>query len=320
MSEDTTDPGLLRLMTKVASLYYQHDLQQEEIARRLRISQSRVSRLLSAARERGIVKTVIVPPPNLHADLAEELEATYGLDEVHVIEVPDDREDDLADALGIALAHLLEASPPTVGTIGVTSWSRTLRSMARNLRPLPRSRTTRVVEMLGDVGPPFLQHEAAAATQRLADMTGAAPVFLRVPGVVPPDVRDLLVNQDAYALETLAAHDDIELAFTGVGTPEVIAPLEPGDNFFTNEEFAAARQAGAVGELNMRFLAADGQPLATPLDDAVVGITLAQLRACPRTVLVAGGLRKYAAIRAALLGGWANVLVTDLGTAAYLRG
>jgi DNA-binding transcriptional regulator LsrR (DeoR family) len=33
---------------------------------------------------------------------------------------------------------------------------------------------------------------------------------------------------------------------------------------------------------------------------------------------VAGGRRKYAAIRAALRGGWLNVLITDLGVARRL--
>jgi DNA-binding transcriptional regulator LsrR (DeoR family) len=35
-------------------------------------------------------------------------------------------------------------------------------------------------------------------------------------------------------------------------------------------------------------------------------------------VAVAGGRRKYAAIRAALRGGWLNVLITDLGVARRL--
>jgi len=54
------------------------------------------------------------------------------------------------------------------------------------------------------------------------------------------------------------------------------------------------------------------------LDRRVLGIDTKTLRAIPRVVAVAGGARKYTAIRAALRGGWANVLVTDLETARRL--
>ena len=45
----------LRMMTKVAHLYHAKGLGQIEIAQRLGLSQARVSRLLAAAKEKGIV-------------------------------------------------------------------------------------------------------------------------------------------------------------------------------------------------------------------------------------------------------------------------
>jgi DNA-binding transcriptional regulator LsrR (DeoR family) len=38
----------------------------------------------------------------------------------------------------------------------------------------------------------------------------------------------------------------------------------------------------------------------------------------PRRIGVAGGRRKWKAIKAAVTGGWANVLITDLATAEEL--
>ena len=48
-----TPTPLLRLMTKVARLYYEQGLRQAEIADRLDLSQSRVSRLLKQAEKEG---------------------------------------------------------------------------------------------------------------------------------------------------------------------------------------------------------------------------------------------------------------------------
>lgn len=47
-------------------------------------------------------------------------------------------------------------------------------------------------------------------------------------------------------------------------------------------------------------------------------MSIDKLRAVKRTVGVAGGNRKLAAIRGALKGGWINVLITDRFTAASL--
>ncbi len=49
-----------------------------------------------------------------------------------------------------------------------------------------------------------------------------------------------------------------------------------------------------------------------------MAISLAALKATRQSILVAGGTNKLPAIRAALNGGYANVLVTDLNDAEAL--
>jgi len=76
--------------------------------------------------------------------------------------------------------------------------------------------------------------------------------------------------------------------------------------------------AGAVGDVCIRFFDSDGRHLDSELDDRVLGIGAETLRSIPRRVAVAGGARKSTAIRAALRGGWVNVLITDLQVARGL--
>jgi DNA-binding transcriptional regulator LsrR (DeoR family) len=91
-----------------------------------------------------------------------------------------------------------------------------------------------------------------------------------------------------------------------------------GENFFTAQQFQHASDLGAVGQVNLRFIAEDGSPVISELDELVVGVTLEQLKKADGVMAVAGGRSKYMAIRAALRGGWVNTLVTDLATAEYL--
>lgn len=307
-----------RLMIKVARLYHTHGMRQTEIAKRLEISQSRVSRLLSQAEEAAIVRTVVAIPSHIHADLEEQVEQRYGVSEVHVVDTVSDDSAEVNRDLAHATAFLLQDISFEAPTIAVTSWSQTLRLMVDQLQPM-RTNTERVVETLGDLGPPELQHAAARTTQRLADLTGGQPVFLRTPGVVPSaEIHDLLLSRDPHARHALQLLDSIDLALVGIGACEVDPSLRSGDNFFTHEQFAQMRELGAVGEVCLHFLDADGNPLQGGLDDHVVGITTTQLKAARRRWAVAGGSRKHPAIRAALAGGWVDTLVTDVNTAEYL--
>jgi DNA-binding transcriptional regulator LsrR (DeoR family) len=307
-----------RLLAKVARLYHHSGLRQTEIAERLRMSQARVSRLLQQAEADGIVQTVVVPLVGLNCELEEELEERYSLAEVHVVEAVSDDEAELSVELGTAAAAIFATMPVDVPVIGLTSWSRTLGHMIEAMRPV-RTGTSTVVEMLGDLGPPDQQHEAARATQRLATLTGAEPLFLRTPGVVSSqEVREALLAHDAYARQALQTLDQLDLALLGVGPCEVIPPLQAGNNFLSEEDLRKMVETGAVGQLCLRFLDAEGSPIESPLDDLITGVTSEQLRAAKRRWVVAGGPSKYAAMLAVLLGGWADTIVTDAATARWL--
>lgn len=319
MARVSSDLELARVMTKVARLYHTRGMRQADIARTLGISQARVSRLLSGAEAAGIVRTVVVVPDGLNADLEESLESAYGLLEVHVVDAIGSDETELTEDLGTALASIAITLPLEGKTIGFTSWSRSLRHFAAAFSPPQNGAAARVIEMLGGVGPPGLQQEATVATQRLATATGAAASFLRVPGVVAaPEVREAILGKDPHARSALAALDHMDVALVGIGNCEIVPPLEAGDNFFSTAQFDLAKNRGAVGQVNLRFVDALGNPVVSELDELVIGVTRDQLLSADRRIGVAGGSSKYEAIRAAVLGGWVNVLITDTATAQHL--
>jgi DNA-binding transcriptional regulator LsrR (DeoR family) len=112
--------------------------------------------------------------------------------------------------------------------------------------------------------------------------------------------------------------DQLTVALVGIGAVEPSGLLARSGNVFSPEDRAAIAAAGGVGDIALRFIGADGAPLPSPLDDRVIGIELDQLKRVGRSVGVAGGSRKTAAVRGALLGGWINCLITDLQTAERL--
>ena len=313
-SEDT------RLMTKVARLYHEQGVRQPEIARRLNISQPRVSRLLKKAVETGVVRTTVVTPRGIFAELEDEVEQLYGLLEVVVVDTGDDDDELLVTpALGAAAAFYLESTLVGGERIGVSSWSSTLLATVDSMRPRHSHECDSVVQVLGGLGQPSAQARATHLVGRLVQVTGATATYLPAPGLVATSAtREALMREGSIA-EAVDALPELTVLLAGIGSLKPSPLLRASGNAVSPQDEERLRRIGAVGDVCMRYFDADGKPVESHLDDRVLGIDSATLRGIPRRIGVAGGRRKHGAIRAALLGGWINTLVTDSVTASSLR-
>jgi DNA-binding transcriptional regulator LsrR (DeoR family) len=319
MSLEKYDTDQVRMMTKVAILYHNRGMVQSQISQTLGLSQARVSRLLSAAEEANIIRTVVVPPIGMNSEVEDVLEKKFGLLQVHVVDTVGGTDTERAETLGKALGNVFTVLPLKDKVIGLTSWSRSMREFIAALNRFPHAKADSVVELVGGVGEPGLQHEATNATARLASVIDAQPMFLRVPGVVPSiEVKDMILESDSHARATLKAMDKIDIALIGVGNCAFRSGRVAKGNFFSQEQFNLAKSKGAVGEVNLRFIDAKGKPVKTELDDLVIGMSLDQLKKVDLRIAVSGGEEKQEATLAAIRGGWVNVLITDELTAEYL--
>jgi DNA-binding transcriptional regulator LsrR (DeoR family) len=309
----------VRLLTKVARMYHERGMRQPQIAAHLHISQPRVSRLLKQAVSVGIVRTVVISPRGVHAELEEAVEQKYGLREV-VVADSDGQTDEIAvtKAIAAAAAVYLETTLARDDRVGISSWSATLLATVDAMHPAPSLTASRVVQILGGVGTSAAQSQATRLTGGLARHTRAEAVYLVAPGLVAtPSMRAALLEEPSIAA-VISAWQDLTVALVGVGSLEPSTLLRQSGNAIAAEEEQRLREAGAIGDVCMRFFDADGRHVASALDDRVLGIGADTLRQVPRRVGVAGGERKYRAIRAALHGGWLNVLITDQETATEL--
>lgn len=304
-------------MAKVATLYYEHKLRQTEIASQLDLSQATVSRLLQRALDENIVRISVSTPMGCYPDLEDAVRSLYNLKEVIIVDAsPENGE--LLRNLGSAAAYYLETTIRDGEHIGISSWSETLLATANAMQPLSRSIRARVIQILGGIGNPTAEIHAAQLTRRLANLVHGEATVLSAPGVVgSAETRDILLA-DPFVSEAIALFDKVTLALVGIGSIEPSRLLASSGNVFSQQELEMLRDRGAVGDICLRFFDSHGQPVVTPLDDRVIGIGLQQLEQVRRTVGIAGGARKVAAIRGAVRGGWIHVLITDNLTAARL--
>lgn len=307
----------LRLMVKVARMYYQQGLTQNEIMDRLHIHQSTVSRLLKRAEREGIVRVVISVPTGIHAELEEALQSAYGLQDAVVVDSGED-EDQIVRDLGAAAAFVLENTLKPGEVIGISCWSAALLAMVDAMHPTAKAPGSRIVQILGGVGSPGAPTHATIMTRRLAGLLGAEITPLPAPGVVGSPQAKRILMQDPFVQEAVRWFKSLTLALVGIGSVEPSKMLAASGNIFSAEELKLLSSKGAVGDICLRFFDAAGRPVNTRLNERVISIELEQLRQVPRVIGVAGGRRKLAAIRGALAGKWINVVITDRMTAERL--
>jgi DNA-binding transcriptional regulator LsrR (DeoR family) len=309
-----------RLLVKIARLYYEQDMTQGDIGKRLRLSRQKVQRLVHQARDQGVVRIGIRPIMGIFSDLEKDLEERFGLREAVVVETSDyDNQPIVAREVGVGAADYLTRVVQPHDRI-VLSWGGSLLGMVNTLSHHPKMELNDVVVIqgLGGLADPNNEIHAADLTRRLGRALGGRALLLPAPGVAGNQKAREAHCGDPHVTGVLQKARAATLAFMGIGAPRPDSILVQQGNIVTWQELATLKKLGAVGDINLRYFDDRGHKVSSDLDDRVIGLTLEEIRKINLVVGVAGGAEKFGAIRAALRGKLVDVLVTDHTTAQHL--
>ena len=307
----------LRLMIKIAKLYYESGLTQDAISQRLRLSRPRVSRLMQEALDQGIVKISIEEEPGSYAELEQQIETRFGLLEVIIVDVTDPAvTETVSKDLGIAAAGLFSRLVQDGDIVGFT-WGATLASLVENLEP-EKKRNSVVIQMVGGLGEPQAETHATGLVSRTSTVIGASLWLLPAPGVVGSAEFASLLRSDRYISQTLEMAKKADIAFVGIGAPTRDSLLMRDESIISWQEMEKLIDLGAVGDISLHFYDIQGNLVQTELDERVIGISLEEMRMLSRVVGIAGGSEKFNAILGAIHGRFINTLITDPTTARKL--
>ena len=316
----------LRQMVRCVQLYYRAQRHQNEIARELGMSSSKVSRLLKRAFAEGVVRVEIELPkrPRLEAALVER----FQLRDAVVIPAGETR--DLKEDLGAAAARYFEKVAVDGVRVGL-SCGYTLYYLIRALRerrfrnlelyPLSAESTLQLVDLF-----PNTLFGMMAAKYRPHVRAYALPVQILGSGAeIQRERRRLLRTGEVRRIYEGA--NDVDIALVGIG---LIGEATAGFcslAAFYGVSVRRLRALGVVGEINYHPYDRQGmlvdRAALRPLTQRVLAVPPGRLRELSAkygklVIAVAGGLDKREAILGALRGRFANVLVTDEETATAL--
>lgn len=301
----------LEFLGQVAAWYYEDDLDQNEIGRRIGKSRSMVSRLLREARDEGLVEFRVRFPLRTDAGLEAELQESTGLTEVRVLASNEIPFDSMMRRLGRLGARAVQSRLRS--DINVTiGWG---AALFHTVQAMPEIRLdgVMVIQAMGSVGDGDPGVDGADLARTLASKLSADFRTLAAPLLVDSEEVAASLKADRTNAATIAMAASAEVTVTGIGTIDSDLSGLVRAGYFTNRQLENLRSLGVVGDLMGYLLDRDGNILDIPENGRVVALYPKQVAG---TVIgVAGGAAKAAAIRAVVQGGYLDVLITDSAAA-----
>jgi len=294
------------LKARAAWHYYIEGLTQERISELLGIGRIKVQRVLSAARDEGIVQFRIRDSVTECVVLEERLRERFGLREAVVTPSPADSRNGPMMIGHAAAAYLADhINPDDVVAVG---WGRTLKFAIDQLPRRNLARTT-VVSLLGGLTRAQPMNPTECAWE-LAEKIGAECYLLPVPAYADrPDQRDMFMRQRSVQ-DLIFRARRANIAVISVGS---LSPDSPIANygFIKPSELEELQALGAVGDLLCQFLDADGKVIDHDINHRACAFPMQELHDVPNVILTSGGREKVGSILAVLRGIRVSVLITD---------
>ncbi|MDC7786574.1 sugar-binding transcriptional regulator [Rhodoplanes sp. TEM] len=301
------------LAARICWYYFKEGQTQDAIAQRLGLTRKRVNRMLSDARDTGLVQITIAGPVAPCVALECRLVERFGLREAVVVPSPAEGTD-VRSVVGAAAGWWISERLPPSGSLGI-NWGGTIHAAAQNLaRRVGQGNT--VVLLCGGLAESTAinPYDNAASFARALDATCyyvTAPMYTETQAL-----RDALVESDPVR-RVLAMVETLDLALmSAIDLTARSKALEYG--VISRDLWRSLREAGAVGEICGHYLDPAGRPVDHPIADRTIRPHLDALRRVPQRVLAAGGRHKAPVIRAAIAAGLVHVLITDEAAAQNL--
>jgi DNA-binding transcriptional regulator LsrR (DeoR family) len=296
---------------KVAKLYYEDDLTQGEIAKKLGYSRVKIHRILRSAKESGIVQVHINSPDSGAIDLENQLIHKFDLrDSVVVNNHPPGEASYLALAKGAGSwlkQHLKSGLRIGLGLGRTVSYLPLAFEIEKEI-------DCTFTEIAGAASDHSWGFESNNIASQMADIFGGKAEPFYAPTLVStPELKEQLIQERSIkkALER-ARNCDIVLQSVGPVDETAILFIH---GYITRTQLDELKAAGAIGDALGCYFDDVGQLVPAPTEKLMIGLHLSELIDLPWSVLIGSGQEKVAPINAALKGRYFNVLVTDIATA-----
>lgn len=311
--------GREQLKMEVVRNYYFDDMNQFEIAKKLNISRSYVSKLLIEARKEKLIEIRSSNPWLMETEEERHIRTKYGLKKAIIVsrdskayrdEIP------YTEEMGRVLNNFLNTILKDGDVIGV-AWGKTIFECSKYLHANKKYKDIKIVQICGGVSRNQNSTYASEISKNFTNAYQANSYHLPLPAIVESRVyKDIFCKEQGIS-QIIRLLDRVNIAIFTVGqcSPES-SLIRSG--YITQNGIRQLIDNGAVGEVCTHFISADGECVDQELDDRTVAASISQLKSYDYRIALILGKQRLEPLKAILKSSCPNVLIIDEETASVL--
>ncbi|NTW72484.1 MAG: sugar-binding transcriptional regulator [Eubacteriaceae bacterium] len=304
-------------LTKIARLYYEKKLTQQQIADMTGISRMAVSRALSKCEDEGIVE-IKINYDDSYTDMEERIRAEYKLKEVYI--VPYDENNDIQnDFLSEKAVSVLSENITAGSNVGI-GWGATMRAVKEYVlsNEMPQ-RNALFVPLLGGYGNTDAEFHANQVAAALARSFGGTSLQLHAPAIVSsPELKKVLITDSSIQI-VFEKFDSLDVVLNSFGSLSNPGASLFSSGYFSPEDIKEIKDTKIECDIvSCIYLDINGKKHGLNLLERTIGISEEAFTKIPLKIAVAGGKNKLKATRLVAKGNYIDILITDELTGEYL--
>ncbi len=303
------------LLADIAEAFYIDGLTQKEVGEKFGFARPSISRLLTEAREKGVVSIEVHRIFDNDDTLAKEIMQKFGVQNIYVTTLPKKAKKDPIENFGFFAADILHGLLDPHSLFGITlgmTVSSVINELCR-LEPIP----IKVIQLCGSLDADDPNLDAHAIVEKLSRSYGTDAIYLHAPYAVQSQkMRDYLTENQSNQKNIRWARK-ANIALVGAGTLNVEDSSLLRGHHITEDNLKNLKKLGAIGDIGGFNINAEGV-FVEGGDYWRTGMDFNGFLNIENRVCAVIGSHKAPQIAAALKGKIITHLITDQPTAKEL--
>lgn len=302
----------ISLMVKVAQMYYNDGMKQEEIAGSLSISRSLISMILTEAKEAGIIEINVRNPLVNNEELSNHFKQLFGLKECVIIPTA---VQDTGTLRKLVVQRAVEVfnSEVTSGTVGL-AWGRTCYQFVDAYKADSEKKGFSVVSLIGGSNQTADYFQLNEMVRLFAEKLNGTAHFIHAPALTASnEEKELYINSSSMKI-VKEKWEKLDAVICSVGTLPSINDKDR-ETYTGEYEIFSRDKNPAVGDMCARYFNIKGEFVKDEHYDRVISIPIENLKKAKKIICMASGSEKTNSILGALRTGIIGVFICDEQTA-----
>lgn len=305
------------LITRVAELYFKQGYSQQTIASIMGTSRPTISRLISEAKDKEIVKININTPVNINYELSTKIKEKFKLKDALVVNINDENEELAISQVGHVAARFVMSLLENDMVIGI-SFGKHVKRFIEGI-PENKMENIKTVQLVGSLGNGDPNTDGPELVIDLANRLNGKYKYINSPAVVNDiDLKNSLLDHPQIK-STLDLIKKCNIVVHGIGSLNEENSSMKRSGYISEEMRERYMKDGAVGHVLGHLVDSNGG-LLKDSNHHTIGASLDLLKNVEWSVGVATNTRKYKAVLSAIEGKYVNSLIINYSLANKLLG